>query len=357
MRSGAASSSRATTSRRSCTDVRGLAKLAPGPGRMDVTERSEPVAGRGQVVLDVLAVGICGTDLHIQAGEYPCAPPVTVGHEVCGRVAELGEGVDASWAAERVVVETYFSTCGRCAMCRSGRGNMCAQRRSIGSHVDGGCAPRLLVPAANLHRVPDGLDDAAASLSEPLACVCNALLDPAVIGAGDAVLVIGPGPIGLLAAQVARACGASVTVRGTARDAARLGLAAALGFATAVADEGDAPDADAPDAPDVVVECSGSGPGVAHGLAALRRRGTLVQLGLRGADLTVPWDLICHHELAIRTGFASTPASWRRAMRLLAAGSIELAPLVSAVVPLGEWEEAFDASRRGDGVKYVLDPR
>jgi L-iditol 2-dehydrogenase len=323
---------------------------------MAIAERPEPVAGPGQVVLDVLATGICGTDLHIWAGEYPSVPPVTLGHEVCGRVSTLGEGVDARWEGARVVVETYFSTCGRCSMCRAGRGNMCARRQSIGTHVDGGFAPRLLIGAANLHRVPDGLADAAASLSEPLACVCNALLDPPLIGAGDGVLVIGPGPIGLLAAQVARACGGRVTLRGTDRDAARLELAAAQGFACEVAGPGDSPpDADAGDAPDVVVECSGSGPGVAHGLAALRRRGTFVQIGLRGADLTVPWDLICHHELAIRTGFASTPASWRRAMALL--DEVELAPLVSDVVPLADWSAAFDAARRGDGVKYVLDPR
>jgi L-iditol 2-dehydrogenase len=336
----------------------GLAKLAPGPGHMGIAERPEPQAGPGQVVLEVLATGICGTDLHIQAGEYPSVPPVTVGHEVCGRVVAVGRGVDGDWEGARAVVETYFSTCGRCALCRAGRGNMCAQRKSIGTHVDGGCAPRLLVPALNLHRPPDQLDDAAASVSEPLACVCNALLDPTVIGAGDTVLVIGPGPIGLLAAQVARACGGRVTVRGTARDAARLALAAELGFATAVA-EADAapPDADGPDAPAVVVECSGSGPGVAHALAALRRRGTLVQMGLRGADLTVPWDLICFHELAIRTGFASTPASWRRAMALLAAEEIALSPLVTAVVGLEDWAGAFDAARAGDGVKYVLDPR
>ena len=338
--------------------MKGLTKLAPGPGEMDIADRDDPVAGAGQVVLDVLGTGICGTDLHIQAGEYPSVPPVTVGHEVCGRVADLGPGVDAAWQGARVVAETYFSTCGRCAMCRAGRGNMCAQRKSIGTHVDGGFAPRLVLPAANLHRVPDWVADTAATLSEPLACVCNALLDPPVIGAGDGVLVIGPGAIGLLAAQVARACGGGVTVRGTARDEARLALAAELGFATEVAGHGDpAPDGDDPGAPAVVVECSGSGPGVAHGLTALRRRGTLVQMGLRGADLTVPWDLICYHELAVRTGFASTPASWRRAMALLEAREIALAPLVTAVVPLEDWAAAFDASRGGDGVKYVLDPR
>jgi L-iditol 2-dehydrogenase len=106
-----------------------------------------------------------------------------------------------------------------------------------------------------------------------------------------------------------------------------------------------------------VVECSGSGPGVAHALAALRRRGTLVQIGLRGADLILPWDLICYHELAVRSGFASRPASWRRALELIEARAVTLPPLVTAVLALDDWAEAFDASRAGTGGKYVLDPR
>ena len=164
--------------------------------------------------------------------------------------------------------------------------------------------------------------------------------------------MIGPGAIGLVAAQVARAAGGAVTVRGTRRDAPRLAVAAELGLATEVAEDGPGePDAD------VVVECSGAGAGIAHGLAALRRRGTLVQMGLIGADATLPWDLICFHELRVRTGFASTPRSWARAMALLDQRAIALEPLVSGVAPLDEWEGVFAASRQGDGVKFVLDPR
>ena len=274
-----------------------------------------------------------------------------MGHEVCGTVAELGEGVDPGWAGARVAVETFFSTCGECAYCRAGRLSVCEQRRSIGTHVDGGMAPRLVLPARNLHRVPDGLPDAAAALSEPLACVCNSLLDPSAVQPADDVLVIGPGAIGLIAAQVARACGGRVTVRGAERDGARLALAGVLGFETSVAGRDDAP------AADVVVECSGAGPGIADALRAARRRGRIVQMGLRGADVTIPYDLICFHELTVTAGFASNPASWRRAMTLLVEGAVELAPLVTEVLPLAEWRRAFDASRAGDGVKYVLDPR
>jgi L-iditol 2-dehydrogenase len=332
----------------------GVTKLAPGEGNVGLSEREPRPVGPGQVALDVLAVGICGTDLHIWLGEYPSVPPVTLGHEVCGVVAEVGEGVDPDWLGRRVVVETYDSTCGRCRHCRSGRGNRCVERKSIGTHVDGGMAPRLVLPAQNLHEVPESLSDAGASLAEPVACVCNSLLEPNAIEPGDAVLVIGPGPIGLVAAQVARAAGGLVTVRGTERDEVRLLLARELGFAVQCDGRSTRPDAEPFD---VVVECSGSEPGIRHGLDALERGGTFVLMGLRGADVTVPFDRICFHELLVRSGFASTPASWRHAMRLIHAGALELEPLVTDVVPLAEWERAFEASRSGVGVKYVLDPR
>ena len=180
----------------------------------------------------MLGAGVCGTDLHIEADEFRSEPPVTMGHEVCGTVVTLGEGVSSTWSGVRVVSETYFSTCLVCAWCRDGRPNLCPERRSIGSFVDGAFAPFVIVPAGNLHRVPDWLGDHAASLAEPLACVCQCLCDPPLVAAGDRVLVTGPGPIGLLAAQVARAHGGMVTVVGLASDVTRLEAAAELGFAT-----------------------------------------------------------------------------------------------------------------------------
>jgi L-iditol 2-dehydrogenase len=328
----------------------GVAKLAPGPGNVGLVERPEREPGPGYVRLAVLAAGVCGTDLHIEAGEYPSVPPVTMGHEVCGVVDGLGAGVDDDWRGVRVVSETYYATCGRCAHCRAGRPNLCERRQSIGTHVDGAFAPRVIVPAHGLHPLPGGLGSVEGSLSEPLACVCQSLLDPPVVSAGDRVLVLGPGAIGLLAAQVARACGGTVSVQGAPRDVARLDLARSLGFETLVAGDDDG------GAYDVVIECSGSEPGVVQALHACRRGGRLVQIGLRGANLTVPWDLICFHELTVTSGFASTPASWRRAMALLERGAVATEPLVSEVVPLDRWEHAFAASRNGGAVKEVLAP-
>ncbi|MGI8973774.1 MAG: alcohol dehydrogenase catalytic domain-containing protein, partial [Gaiella sp.] len=335
----------------------GLTKIEPGSGHVGLAERDEPQAVPGMVVLEVLGTGICGTDLHIERGEYECRAPVTLGHETCGRVIAVGNGVDGAWIGRRVVTETYFSTCEACPYCLAGRRNLCAERRSIGTHVDGGFAPRLCVPARNLHVVSDEIDDAAATLAEPLACVCNSLLSPPVVEPADAVLVIGPGAIGLLAAQVARLAGGRVVVRGIPGDAVRLALAESLGFATSVVGDRQEPSWLGASRPNVTIECSGSEPGIRYALERTAPAGRIVQIGLRGADVTVPIDLISFRELTVTSGMASTPASWIEAMRLLEHGLVELETLVSGIAGLDDWEQSFARTRRAEGLKFVLDPR
>lgn len=327
----------------------GVTKLQAGVGNVGLAERPEREPGRGEVRLAVLGAGVCGTDLHIEADEFRSAPPVTMGHEVCGSVVALGEGVSPSWAGARVVSETYYSTCRACAWCLDGRPNLCPERRSIGSFADGAFAPFMIVPARNLHPVPEWLGDHAASLAEPLACVCQCLCDPAVVSAGDRVLVTGPGPIGLLAAQVARAHGAAVTVVGLASDRARLDAAERLGFTTATAVE--------PESATVVIECSGAAGGARTALEAAARGARYVQVGVFGKDVEAPLDRIFQKELTMTSGFASTPRSWRRAMTLIEDRAIELEPLVSDVVPLEAWESVFADLRAGRGIKVVFDPR
>ena len=199
-----------------------------------------------------------------------------MGHEVCGVVETLGAGVDGGWDGVRVVSETYYATCGRCAHCRSGRPNLCERRQSIGTHVDGAFAPRVVVPAHGLHRLPDGLGATEGSLAEPLACVCQSLLDPPVISAGDRVLVLGPGRD--RAARRAGRARRRRAVRSRARRATPPGSRSPreLGFAAIVAGEAPAGGFD------VVVECSGSEPGIAQALESVRRGGRIVQIGLRG---------------------------------------------------------------------------
>lgn len=334
--------------------VPGLIKRAPGAEQVGLGSVPRPVPGPGEVLVEVHATGICGTDLHIQDDEFPSLPPVVMGHEVTGVVVEAGPGAEPH-LGRRVALETYFSTCDRCDACRAGRRNLCPERRSIGSHVNGGFSTHVVVPARNLHDVHPDVSDHAGALYEPLACVAQCLCDPAVASPGDRALVVGPGAMGILAAQVLRSQGADVTVSGTARDQRRLDVAGALGLHTVEADAlaGGTPDGGF----DVVADCSGSAPGIDAGLRATRRGGRYVQIGLTGKPITLDIDLICLRELLVSSGFASTPRSWRRAERLVAEGHVRLDPLVTDAAPLSGWQAAFERTRRAEGLKLVIDPR
>lgn len=324
-------------------------KTGDGVEGIEIGRVPVPVALAGQAVVDVLATGICGTDVHIAHDEYAHERPVVMGHEVLGVVSSVGSADDATWVGATVAVETYFSACESCNMCRAGRRNLCAERRSIGSFRDGGFATRMLVPVANLHRMPPTTGDLDGVLSEPLACVTHCLLDPPVVQPGDRVLVTGPGAMGQLAAQVARACGGLVTLAGLPADDARLEVAAGLGIRTTA----ERPDEDAYD---VVIECSGSAPGAAAAMRSARRGARYVQVGIFGRDVSLPFDTVLYKELTVTSGFASTPTSWRAAMRLIAAGDVLLTPLITKRVRLDEFFEALDAAARGEGLKTVVTP-
>lgn len=324
-------------------------KHGPGVEGIEIGEVEVPAAAAGQAVVDVLATGICGTDVHVAHDEYAHERPVVMGHEVLGVVSAVGCGEDAEWLGVTVAVETYFSACEVCEMCRAGRRNLCRDRRSIGSFRNGGFTEKLLVPTINLHRMPETPGHLDGVLSEPLACVAQCLLDPPIVQPGDAVLVTGPGAMGQLAAQVAKASGGIVTLAGLPFDAERLAVAVGLGIRTTI-------ETPAEESFDVVIECSGSAPGAAVALRAARRGARYVQVGIFGRDITLPFDVVLYKELTITSGFASTPTSWRAAMRLIETGDVVLTPLITKQVPLSGFFDALDAAAKGEGLKTVVVP-
>jgi L-iditol 2-dehydrogenase len=341
--------------------MQALRKLALGESRLVLEEVPRPAPRLRHVVVEVAAAGICGTDVHIRHDEYRSEPPVTLGHEVAGTVAALGEGVAGWTVGQRVVTETYFSVCGRCAYCRTGRPNLCTRRRSIGSFEDGGFARFVEVPATNLHALPDGLAFPEAALIEPLACVVRGLLELNRLNAGDRVVIAGPGPIGLLAVQVARAAGTRVVVLGTAHDADRLELALRLGAEGAMTvDDPDgltaAVERQLGGLPDVAIECSGAAPAAATLLTLVKKAGRFIQLGLYGRPITLDLDQVCYKALQLSGSFATTPSSWYRAIDLAGSGAVSLKAIVGATYPLAEWEAAFGAVEARVPGKVLLVP-
>jgi L-iditol 2-dehydrogenase len=338
-----------------------VVKTARGEGFVALRDVPAPRPGPGQVLLAVRAAGICGTDLHIFHDEYPSWPPVVLGHELAGEVAAVGEGVSKVAPGDPITTETYFHLCGVCRYCRSGQPNLCPERRSIGSAVDGGFAPFVVVPERNVHPLPSGLSYREAALCEPLACVVHGVLELPKVTAGDVAVIAGPGAIGLLAVQVARAAGAATIVLGTSADLRRLELATALGAVRVVDIDQEDPGPVVHDltggwGADIGVECSGAGPAALSLLSHVRRGGQYAQIGLFGK--AVAWDLdqVCMKELRVTGSNASVPSAWRTALRLLADGSVRTGPLISDVYPLSDWEDAFRRFEHRDGVKLLLDP-
>jgi L-iditol 2-dehydrogenase len=341
--------------------VRALRKLAADDEHLELVEVAEPKPEPGWVVLDVTYAGICGTDLHIAHNSFPSWPPVTLGHEFCGRVAGVGAEVEGWSAGDRVVCEPHSLACGRCHLCRRGHAELCARKRSPGWGIDGGMAARVAVPAHLLHRVPDTVSDLAAALCEPTAIAVTAV-ERMPVEPGSTVAVLGPGAVGLLAAMVARACGAGRTVVvGRASSRSRLELTRRLGFDTWDASRVDpATEALALTGGrgiDLVLECAGSADAVAAGIAALRRRGRLCVLGMSGQPtLEVPWDLAMQRALDVSFSLSSSWSSWDGALALLARGAVDPTPLAT-VFPLSGWRAAFEAISARTAVKALLDPR
>jgi L-iditol 2-dehydrogenase len=341
--------------------MQAVMKLGVGDGHVGLREVPEPSPGPGQVVLAVQAAGICGTDIHILHGEFRASPPVVMGHEVSGIVAGLGAGVTRIQEGMRVTTETYFSTCGTCHLCREGRPNLCPERRSIGSAVDGGFTSYLVVPEANVHRLPDSLSFEEGALVEPLACVVHGVLDVPRLRPEDLVVIAGPGAIGLLTLQIVRAAGGRAIVLGTAADAHRLALARELGAdETLVADEPELRDRvlarSGGRGADLVYECSGAGAAAQQLLDLVRRGGHYAQIGLFGRPVAWDLDAICYKELTLSGSNASIPSAWHRALALLEAGQVRTKPLISAVYPLVHWREAFDLVESRAALKVLLSP-
>ena len=342
--------------------MKAVVKTARGPGNVELQDRDLPEPSHDQVAIDVTYAGICGSDIAIYHDTIALKlePPVVMGHEFVGTIADLGPGVDGWAVGDRVVAETAFAVCGRCEMCRSGHDNVCRGKELIGYVHDGVFAERVVVPASRLHRPPSGASDETVALAEQLAGCVHGLLEQTTIRAGDLVVIAGPGAIGLISLLIASALGARTVVTGRSRQ--RLERARSLGADHVVdittEDPGDLV-AELSDGRgcDVFVECTSAGAGVQPGLELLRRRGRFLMQGLMPRPVDTKFDLIAYKELFVTGTMGQKATAWELAMRLLDEHRLPLERLVDQVLPLQRWEEAFAMVERGGGGKVLLSPR
>ena len=187
-----------------------LYKTAKGPGNMELRQAPVPRPKADEVLLEIKAAGICGTDIHIRHDQFPYYPPVIMGHEFSGVIVETGSEVTNFKTGDRVVGEPHTRACGKCELCRTGNIQICSAKRSPGWGIDGAFARYLVMPEHLLHKIPDSLSYEEAAVIEPAANAIQDVLERAKVYANDSVVIFGPGPIGLLSLMAARAAGAGV---------------------------------------------------------------------------------------------------------------------------------------------------
>ena len=326
-----------------------------GAGDVALEERPAPVPGPGEVLVDVAAVGVCGSDVHYyehgRIGRFVVEQPLVLGHEPSGTITAVGAGVDPARVGQRVSVEPGVPDL-TCAQCLAGRYNLCPDVRFLATPpVDGAFAEQVVVHGAFAHPVPDAIGDDAAALLEPLSVGLWACRKGGV-GPGSRVLVTGAGPIGLVAVQAARASGAAEVMVSDVNPA-RLRLAASLGATVAVDPAGtDLADLE----PDVLLECSGVPSVIGDGIRALDRAGRAVLVGMGGDEVPLPLAVVQERELLV-TGTFRYANTWPTAIALVAAGRIDLDVLVTGHYGLADAEASLTVGRRDPAsVKVLVHP-
>jgi len=314
------------------------------PGEVVLEERPIPTPGPGEVLITPAVVGLCGTDLEIVDGSIDPAYthyPLVLGHEWSGTVAADGQvPADEGPAPGSLVVGEGIVPCGHCQHCRAGQTNLCLTYDELGFTRDGAAAGFLTIQRSLVHALAPGVGAEDAALAEPASVVYRALAGAAIVP-GWRALVVGDGTVALLAVRLLRLWSpAEIVVLGRREGQAALAAqAGAARFETGGRAAGTGYD--------LVVEAAGSTGAVLSALAAARRGGTVVLIGLppHGATAAVPVDDVVNNDLIIRGSFSYTSAAWREVVTLLNAGLLELGFLVTHRFPLTEWKAALDTLR------------
>ena len=341
--------------------MKAVVKVKSGYDNMEILDVEEPKATGDKVKIKVDYSGICGSDIHSFKGEYAnIKTPVTLGHEFAGTVVEVGEDVKSVKVGDRVTSETTFATCEKCIYCATKDYNLCPTRKGIGTQVNGSFAEYVLSREESIHVLPENVSTLAASLTEPLACCCHAALERTNVTEEDTVLIIGPGPMGLLLAQVIKAQGAKIIMTGIEKDLPRLNIAKELGVDRIV-------NVSKESLEDVVLgmtdgngvskafDCSGFMPAVNQALPLVQKKGTFVQVGIFANKFNeMDQESIIQREIIYTGSRSQKPSSWDLALDLLKKGKIATDKMITRTVYLDEFKEGITALMNGEEIKVVV---
>lgn len=328
---------------------------------MELVSVERPVPDATEALVEVEHAGLCGSD----AGIFAFKPafermelPTIIGHEYTGRVVEVGEEVTSVAVGDRVV-ERPIRSCGECYQCEMGQANVCPNKRITGVDHDGAYAGYIAVPEGDLHHVPDGVDPRHAALVEPTAITTRAVVEHSRVKPGDCVLVAGPGPMGILSAQVADAQGADVVVAGVDRDRTyRLPLAEKLGYRTINVDTDDLEEHrdELTDGIgyDVVFDTTGHPSGLTMATEEVRTGGQIVLIGQTG-ETTIDVTPLVRSEIDVQCSYSALYEDFERSFRLISSGDVDLETVLDDRFSLLDSEEAFETFLEGETCKPLFD--
>ncbi|MEU4171530.1 zinc-dependent alcohol dehydrogenase family protein [Streptomyces sp. NPDC026665] len=320
-------------------------------GRAVVAEVPDPTPDAREVVVEVAACGLCGTDLHILQGEFAPKLPIVPGHEFAGTVVGVGTGVTELAVGDRVAVDPSLY-CHECRYCRTGHSNLCERWAAIGVTTAGGAAQYATAPVANCVKLPEHVATQDAALIEPLSCAVRGY-DVLRSRLGAHILVYGSGTMGLMMLELAKRTGAA-SVDVVDVNPERLATARLLGVSAAAAN---ADELDRPQGWDVVVDATGNAAAIQDGLDRVAKAGTFLQFGVAdyATRVTVDPYRIYNQEITI-TGSMAVLHSFERAAELFAAGVLDPSVLISDRLPLSSYPQALDRFASGVGRKIVVVP-
>jgi alcohol dehydrogenase/L-iditol 2-dehydrogenase len=335
------------------------------PHSVELRQVAVPEIGEEEILLQVSAVSVCGSDVHQYHGtqSWPVRAPVILGHEFGGIVARTGKRVRGFKEGDRVVSETAASICGKCLYCRGGEYNICPERKGFGYGINGAMANFVRVPERCLHHIPDSLPFERAALTEPCCVAYNCVSVKSKIRPGDTVVILGPGPIGLLCAEMARLSGSgNLIIAGLTQDAPRLAAAKEIGVTHAI----DLQETNLVDfiqsigdglGAHLVVDAAGASAALKTALEIVRPGGQITKVGWGPQPLNFSIDPLVQKAVTLQGSFSHTFQNWEQVVAMLAAGQINLKPIISRVAGLENWQTCFEGMYDGTYVKTVLQPQ
>lgn len=344
--------------------MKAVVKFDNVDGATEVREVPVPVIGSDDVLVKVGYIGICGSDPHMHHNKvsYKVNVPLILGHEFAGTIEKVGENVKGWNIGDRVTSETHADYCGKCVMCRTNNYHVCRERKGYGFQIDGAFAKYVKVPSRILHKLPDNVSLKEAALSEPLCVAYSSLVKHANIKPGDLVVVIGPGPIGLLCVKMASILGASdIVVVGTDGDDGRMELAKKWGATRTINSSKEDPVPvimgmrDGYGA-DLVVDAAGFSPTLKLSIDVVRPCGQINKIGWGPGPVGFSLDQLISKAATLQGTFSHNWDVWEKCLILMSEKTVDLNEIITHELPLDQWHKGFELMESKEGLKIVLTP-